>query len=136
MSSRMIGAGIGLLVSAVCIYFILSRLLEAGVPMPTSVQLRNATAQPVSVDEVALSAQRLPGLPLTLAAAGLPFVSKPLPLPPGRPVSVSVRIGAAGATASCTLDARPRGSCVVDAAFDGGAGLQCAYDCKTAAPPQ
>lgn len=133
MTSRTLGATLGVLASLACTAYILVRLHQAGQPAPTQLQLRNATGAALSVDEVALAAQRLPGTPFTLDASAALQVAQPQPLPPGRPVSVSLRAGPAAA--SCRLDPRPQGVCVVHAVFSGAAELQCAYDCKPSPPP-
>lgn len=126
------GAAIGLLVSAAVIGFILLKLHDAGRPAPTAVHLVNVSAAPVSVDAVELGvagegAQAVLRGPFALAASAPPLVSKPLPLPPGRPVAVALRGDSA---ASCTLDPRPQGQCVVNAVYGGAGALQCDYDCK------
>jgi hypothetical protein len=137
MNSRTLGATIGLLVSAGCIVYILTRLADAGQPAPTGLQLLNASGAPVSIDAVELgvvdgSAEPMLRGPFALAASAPPLRSKDLPLPPGRPLAVTLRGG--GAVASCRLDPRPQGQCVVNAAYSGGAALQCDYDCKPLAP--
>lgn len=135
LTPRAIGAGLGLLAAAASCVFIIWRLIESAQPAPTTLQLFNATEQPVQVSAVQLSGQDVGTRGLTLSGkspggAEGAWSSTAVTLEPGRLVTVT--LGAVGlrGMATCTLEPRPPGLCAVRARFKGTAELFCDYDCR------
>ena len=137
MTPRNLGAALGLIAAATTCYFIISRVYEAARPATTYVRLINASSTELVVEQLKLGDQSLSTSPLKLpgrVGAGLSpeWESKSIQLAPGLPQELKAITGARGRTASCSLEARPQGVCIVRATFESPEAMACQYDCKVA----
>ncbi|MFT3816423.1 MAG: hypothetical protein QM750_02125 [Rubrivivax sp.] len=140
MSSRTRNALIGLLVGLGCAVFIVYRLVQAAAPASTSVHFTNHSPLAVRLQSLAIGDEPVLSatVPLAAAVAGqppAPVESKSVRLSAGRPLAVSATLASGPVRLGCTLEPRPQGVCVIKAAFEGTAALQCEYACKPAGPP-
>ena len=141
MTPRKLGATLGLLAAATACYFIISRLYEAARPASTSVRLLNTSSAELVVEDLKLADQSLSTSPLRLpgrinAEPSPEWESKSIPLSPGLPQELKAITGARGRAASCNLEARPQGVCVIRVTFGSSEAMACEYECKVSPAQQ
>jgi hypothetical protein len=138
LTPRTLGAGLGLIASASVCIVIVVKLVEAAHPAPTAVRLINATPDPVVLAAASLSQQAVLSGPLKLPARppsgpDSEWESKPVELGPGLPVAVKLTFAEPQREATCGLEPRPQGACIVRASYSGKGDLDCQYECKVKA---
>lgn len=130
------GASLGLLAAAVSVAWVGYRLVGATAPVPTPVSLTSRTTERVSVESLRVNGIEV--LPMGWTAGSGPASptaqARSLDLPVGRPVDLQARLSApqAGA-ASCRVEQRPYGTCILQVNFDAAMDMRCEFECQGAA---
>ena len=132
---RTMGAALGIVAAAVTIGFILIRLSDASKGVPTRIILSSASAEPLSVAGLQVEGTDVlrggwtPGSPTPADAT--PQASADLRV--GRPAAIRATLSVPRAgVATCTLEPRPHGVCLVKARFVSATDLRCSFECQPA----
>lgn len=116
------------------------RLADATQPLPTGVVLSSEAATPISVAGLQVEGQEVLRAGWTPSAMATTDAARSRPqamaaLSVGRPAVIHATLSAPSpAVASCTLQPRPHGVCVVKARFVSATDLRCDFECQADAP--
>lgn len=143
LSTRTRYALVGVAVGMATAGYIIVRLVEASGPQPTTLQLHNASPNPLT-----LTSLRLGGQPVLDQAARLPAAAgggsdaapqtdlRVVPLAPGRPVTAELQLQGQSAPLACTMEPRPVGACVARFTVTAASALACEFSCTAAEAPK
>ena len=129
-------AKLGLLVAAALSLYLVFRLVQATAPTPISIQLLNLGPAPVTITALSVSGEnvlheRIALQPTSAGASAAEGSSRALSLAIGRPTKIRVQMGTSDPAATCSMEPRPQGRCVIRADLRANADLQCRYECAT-----
>ena len=148
LTPRNVGAALGIVAAVVTIAFIMFRLAQANAPVPTGLVLQSEATEPISVlglrvdGEEVLPAGWTPSSAAStdasaaaaIAAASVLNTQATVALRVGRPSQIEATLSLPrAATASCSLDPRPHGRCLIKVRFVSAAELRCVFECKAEA---
>jgi hypothetical protein len=123
----------------VSVGFVGYRLMGATAPVPTPVSLNSRAAETISVQSLRVNEVDVLPMGWTAGGASAPAAAtaraQSLDLPVGRPVDLQARLSAPqAATASCRIDQRPYGACILQVNFHSATDMRCEFECKGATP--
>lgn len=140
LTPRNVGAGLGVLAAVVTVGLIGSRLYDAAAPVSTPWVLSSTSATRISVESLWINNQAvLPAgwTPSDVEGDRTPSNSSQgkVALQVGRPVDVRASFSVPrAATASCSLEPRPHGACLLRIRFYAASDMRCDFDCKIEVP--